>query len=416
MKPLHFAPPAIALAICATLLGSQRNSIRALEREHGLLLAEIATARKASTLGRDQTSGENGKTRSNDWKKIVATLGNAEVRDQIPDMLDMRRLEQLILEMDEAEITAALGEIETFNIPDSSSRELHRMLLDALSDKNPKLVCQQFIEKAIGQSATLTWPIKQAFEAWLKRDSAAANAWLDQQLAAGTLEGKSLDGKEPIRLYLQAASLYSLIASDPAAAARRMNEIPLDQRKEMLLGSHYSVAEKDHKAFADLVRSSLPQEDHSKVLGSQISLYGNQDDLKKMSDYISRIDATKEERIACMKAATLTLFTLMPRERKVTRADFDQFHQWAGSIDADSAAEVTGSALALSLMSGKNVSFDELASIASDYHEAGAGDEILIAFIEQSLANENVSKAKAREVAMKITNEASREAILSQLK
>ena len=145
MKPLHFAPPAIALAICATLLGSQRNSIRALEREHGLLLAEIATARKASTLGRDQTSGENGKTRSNDWKKIVATLGNAEVRDQIPDMLDMRRLEQLILEMDEAEITAALGEIETFNIPDSSSRELHRMLLDALSDKNPKLVCQQFI-------------------------------------------------------------------------------------------------------------------------------------------------------------------------------------------------------------------------------------------------------------------------------
>jgi hypothetical protein len=184
----------------------------------------------------------------------------------------------------------------------------------------------------------------------------------------------------------------------------------------MLMGSHYSVAEKDHEVFADLVRSSLPKEDHSKVLSSQLSLYGNQDDLKKVSSYLSRIDATKEERVACMKVATLTLFTLMPRERNVTRGDFDQFHQWAGSIEPDYAAEATGTALAVTLSSGKNVSFDELADIAADYHGSGAGDDIIVAFIEQSVANEDVSKAKAREVAMRIIDHERREELLEQLK
>jgi hypothetical protein len=184
----------------------------------------------------------------------------------------------------------------------------------------------------------------------------------------------------------------------------------------MLLGSHYSVAEKDHKVFADLVRSCLPKEDHSQVLSSQLELSGNQSDLTRMSSYLARIDATKEDRVACMEAATLTLFTLMPRERQVTRADFDQFHQWAGSIDPASADKVTGTALAVTLSSGKGVSFDELAGIASDYHGTGAGDDILVAFIEQSVANEDVSKAKAREVAIRIRDLERREELLEQLK
>jgi hypothetical protein len=117
-----------------------------------------------------------------------------------------------------------------------------------------------------------------------------------------------------------------------------------------------------------------------------------------------------------MEVATLSLFTLMPRERQVTREDFDQFHQWAGSIDPDFADKVTGTALALTLSSGKNVSFDELAGIAADYHAAGAGDDILEAFLEQSVANEEVSKAKAREVAMRIRDHERRTGVLEQLK
>ncbi len=416
MKLLHFAPPVLALAICATWLGSQRSSIEDMEEENARLLGEATPARASSVSGDDRISGETWRSRSGDWKKVAADLGDLEGRGQLPDMRDTKRLEQLILEMDAPGIIAALGEIDALELPDSSRRELQRMLLDALARKDPGLACQHFIENAHGQPATLTWPIKHAFEAWLKRDPATANEWLDRQLAAGTLDGKSLDGRNPIRLQMQAASLYSLIGSDPAAARRRMSDIPLDQRRDMLLASHYSVVEKDHEAFADLVRGSLPREDQSKVLSSQLSLYGNQDDLKRVSSYLSRIDATKEDRVACLEVATLSLFTLMPRERELTREDFDQFHQWAGSIDPESADKVTGTALAVTLSSGKNVSFDELAGIASDYHGAGAGDDILVAFIEQSVANESVSKAKARDVAIRIRDLERREELLEQLK
>lgn len=161
----------------------------------------------------------------------------------------------------------------------------------------------------------------------LEHDPVAANVWFDQQLAAGTLDGRSLDGKDPIRLQMQAVSLYSLIASDPAAATRRMSDIPPDQRE-----------------------------------------------------------------------------------------DFDHFDRWAGSIEPAYAAEVTGTALALTPSSGKNASFDELAGIATDYHAAGAGEDILVALIGQSVANEHVSKAKAREVAMRITDQERRKELLEQLK
>jgi hypothetical protein len=220
MKLLHFAPPVIALAICATRLGSQRSSIKTLEEENGRLLEKATPARASSATGDDRTSGENGTARSGDWKKIVARLGDPEARDGLPDVRNMKRLEQLVLEMDAPGILAALGELDGLELPDASRAELQRMLLDALARKNPGLACQHFIDQADGRPFALTWPLKQAFEAWLKRDPAVANAWLDQQLAAGTLDGKSLDGKDPIRLQMQAASLYSLIASDPAAATR----------------------------------------------------------------------------------------------------------------------------------------------------------------------------------------------------
>jgi hypothetical protein len=346
---------------------------------------------------------------------MIADLADVIGRDQALEPGDLQHIEKLILEMDEAELVAALEQVGALSLPASSRQELQRKLLNALTKKNPELVCNRFLEQANGPSAPFTWAVKQAFEAWLKIDSPAANSWLDQQLAEGTLDGKSLDGENAIRLSMQAASLYSLIASDPTAASRRMNDIPPEQRKDFLLGSHYSVAEKDHKAFADLVRNTLPKEDHSKVLSSQLELHGNQGDLTKMSDYLTRIHATKEESIACAETLAVTHFRLQSLERKVTRGDFDQFYQWAGSIAPDSADRVTGTALAASLFSGGNASFDELAGIASEYHRAGAGDEILIPLLQQSRVIDGAAKAKARELAKEITNPQLREEILNQL-
>jgi len=415
MKPIPFALPIIAFAICAAMLGSQHLSIRAIEMEHDQLLAAIALARKSSTLANVPSITKIDETRPHEWKKIVAHLSNTGGLDLTLDRGSMQHLDKCISEMDEIELVTALEEVGALSLPASTKQELQRRILDALAKKNPELLCNHFIANANEPSATFTWAVKLAFEAWLKIDSPAANAWLDRQLAEGTLDGKALDGKNPIRLTMQAASLYSLIASDPTAASRRMNDIPLEQRKEMLLGSHFSVADKDHKAFAELVRSTLPKEDHGKVLSSQVELYGNQDDLTKVSDYLSRIHATKEESMACAEAVALTHFRLQSHERKVTREDFDHFYQWAGSIDPDSAARFTGTALATSYFSGGNTSFDELAGIATDYHRAGAGDEILIPFLQQISLIDHAAKARARELAKEITNAQHREEILNQL-
>jgi hypothetical protein len=414
MKPIHLAPPVVAFAIAAAWLGSQRGSITTLERENTRLRKEIATARAAGVNAESDGGNETtDKKKSLDWKQIADGLGDMGRSGGMPDMRAIIRLQQRILEMSEAELAAALDEIAALDLPESSRQALEGMLVGAIAEKNPELALNRFIGKAQDEDGMFTWQLQNALEKWLDRDPAAAGAWFDRQLAAGTFDSKSLDGKSPTRLRFEGVIIKSLLASDPAAAALRMNEIPPDQRKDIFWGSFHSVEEKDQKALADLVRGTLPEEDRMEILSNQTILHSFDDDLAKIDGYLARIDATPKERAACVEKTAETRFHMLANERKPTREDFDQFRTWAESTDPASADRATGAALAASLTGDGGMLYDEAAAIASDYHAAGAGDDILIPLLEHWSVRS--SKDKAREIAMKIADEKRREEILKKL-
>ncbi|HSP43799.1 MAG TPA: hypothetical protein VLO11_13075 [Luteolibacter sp.] len=414
MKPIHLAPPVIALAIAAAWLGSQRGSIATLERENTRLRKELATARAAGANAESDGGNETtNKKESLDWKKIAGGLGDMGRSGRMPDMRAMIRLQQRILEMSEAELAAALDEIAALDLPEAARQALEGMLVGAIAEKNPELALNRFIGKADDEGGMFSWQLQNAFEKWLGSDPAAAGAWFDRQLAAGTFDSKSLDGKNPSRLRFEGVIIKSLLSSDPAAAARRMNEIPPEQRKDVFWGSFHSVEEKDQKALADLVRNTLPEKEHTEIIARQMSRYANGDELTKINDYIARIDATPAERAACIEQTAEHRFNMLAHERKATREDFDQFRTWAASADPASADRATGTALAASLTGVEGMSYDEVSAIASDYHAAGAGDDMLIALLEHWSARS--SKDKARELAMKIADEKRRSEILKNL-
>jgi len=413
MKPVHLAPPVVALAIATAWLGVQRGSINTLERENIRLRKEIANARADGVVEDGAGNASAEKKKPTDWKKIAGDLGDFGGHDHMPDMRAMIRLQQLILNMGESELAAALDEIAALDLPESSREQLEGMLLGALAEKNPELALNRSIGKADGEGGMFTWQLQHAFEKWLCDDPAAAGAWFDRQRAAGALDSKSLDGKSPLRLRFEGVIIKSLLSSDPAAAVRRMNEIPPDQRRDVFWGSFHSVEEKDQKALADLVRNTLSENERMEIVSNQVMPAALEADFTKINDYLARIDATPEERAACVERAAESRFGTGLFNSTMTREDFDQFRTWAASTAPASVDRATGKGLVAVISSGKGMSFGEVATIASDYHAAGAGDDVLIPLLESWHAR--TSREKARELAMKIADEKRRGEVLKNL-
>lgn len=410
MKLLHLSLPLIALTISAAWLISQHSSISSLEQENKMLLEKIAASRTASEAGNDQIQGPMERNAPRDWKKFAAGMGDLSSANVFSDVRSTFRLQLLISEMSEAELVAAIDEITALDLPETARAQLLDELIDALAEKNPALAADLYMKYDDGENVGNTWQIQGIFEKWLERDSTAATAWYERQLAAGTFDSKSLDGESDIRLALSGKIIMPMLSSDLAAAIRLVNEIPADQRRSMFLNSfrRYTVEEKNQKAFADLIRATMPKKDHKEFLVE----HSRREDLTEVSDYISRIDATPEERSAIVNQAALSFYTWLPSEHEISRADIDNFRTWAGSTDPAYADQTTGIALASAV--GGHMSYDELADIASSYHAAGAGDDILIPLIEESKAS--LSKDKARQLAMRITDAGRREEILKNLK
>ena len=91
----------------------------------------------------------------------------------------------------------------------------------------------------------------------------------------------------------------------------------------------------------------------------------------------------------------------------------DQFRTEISSFAPQHVDAATGHALAAAML-GDGMSFKDAAALALHYHEAGAGDDILIHLCGSQGGKDN--KPAARIVAEQISDPKRRAAILNQLK
>jgi hypothetical protein len=294
-------------------------------------------------------------------------------------------------------------------------------MLDQLEKKNPEFAFSQYLAKRQNED---TSPIKMGdFDEWLARDPAAATTWYESQLATGVFY-KDLGGKSPIVLPFESAFIMSLLASDPAAAEQRMNNIPPELRGS--LGAYlWEVPKENGEAFVDLLRKTMPMEEYMDILrNNSLTEYNfslsNDNDPKSVQKNLESLGVTPEERSTLM----VQQFTELAQYRAMrdkgntpSREKFDEHRKWIQAIDPSSADWATGVALQSYLEKSKTTGAqDFVEKIAIDYHGSGAGDELLIPLIEGS-ANGSVSfpKDRARVLATKISDDRLREELLQKL-
>lgn len=413
-------PPVVALAIAGTWLGTQRQSISALERENVVLQKAIATRTTGSPPDspRVKPTSHAKATKEKepiDWKKIAAQFAETRQAGGMGDMKSMMRFQQRLQTMSKEELLTAFDEIAALDLPDESRELLEQMLIGPLVQKDPELVLTKFIDRLDDNQGAMGWTLSNAMQEWAKKDPARAMAWFDQQIAAGKFDAKSLDGKSQPRIQFEGALVNTLLSSDPDTAGRRLGAMPEDQRDDVLNQfSFQRLKDEDQLAFADLVRSQVPAKDQAKTIAQQASRLLGEEGYSDVTAYLDRIKATPEERTASALQASESRFQSLSRQKKISREDLDAMRQWVATQSPESADTATGKILATASRNGRKTTFADAAELAVQYHDSSGNDEVLASFLEGGSASGN--KEEARVLAGKISDEKRRGKILENLK
>ena len=333
----------------------------------------------------------------------------------IGDIGDSIRLRQKLSALSKEELISALDEIAILDLPDASRQALQRMLLGPLCEKDPECALTRYFEPINDENSTLRWQFANAMTDWAGKNPAAATAWFDQQIAAGKFDGKSLDGKSQAWIQFEGSLITGLISIDPAAAALRLKSLPEDQRADSLQSAGSAIKDEDQLAYANLVRSGLPEKAQAGIFTEKASMLAWEEGYTDITEYLDRIKATPAERAVCVEKAVAAKIRQLSQKKKVTREDIVAMREWATSQAPGTTDKVTGIALATSTQATQKLEFSEAAVLATQYHEAGGKDEVLIGFLMAYDPN-NGFKEEARVLAAKISDVKKREEILNRFK
>lgn len=416
MKPLAFVPPALALLASGIWLGLQRHSIAGLVEQNELLATNIAKVRSMPRPDERTSSSPNGNgaatsKKAIDWKKVASQVATLRDGSGIQDLRSIMQLRQQLMEMGEQELLQALDEIAALGLPNESRMHLESMVAGVLAEKAPEAFLTRFIDRLGNQRDSLNWQLSNAFSTWAKKDSAAATAWFDQQIAAGAFDSKSLDGKSSPRLGFEGSLIRGLLSSNPEAAENRIAALPMEQRKEALRFPGLSI-ESEAPAFAELVRKQLPQEDQAKALADAAPV-GFSAEYDKITDYLNRISSTSTEREICVAETGATAVQRLSFQREIKAEDFERMREWVAKESPGMMDKTTGKALAGVLNSNQKMKFPEAADLALQYHEKGGGDELLLPLLDNWQAHQNPETA--RKLAEKISDEKRRVEALQKI-
>lgn len=416
MKTHHVIPPAVALGLIGAWNFFQVREISSLETEEALLRRKIEIAGSyqggmAAILAGRKSPLET--TDRIDWQELSEAMRDSELNNGFGNLRDTLTLQRRLLAMSRDELVTALDEIAALNLTDDAREALEAMIVDPLVKKDPRFALEKFANR-IG-SGMLGWQLSGALRDWAKKDLKGAAAWFDKQIAAGAFDSKSLDGKSVARMQFEAALLGPLLGSDYAAAGRRINSLPAEQRREVLEQLTFrDLGAVEQKAYANLVRQYVPGEERAASFAHIATALVNDRGYDKVGDFLDAVKATPEERAATASQAAASRFEVLGRQGELGVAKVDELRGWLiyqakGDIDA-----ITGRALAVAVQAGGKFDYPDGAELVLHYNKQAKNDEVLVSFLQASDANTNLEKA--RELAEMVADPVRREEILAAMK
>jgi hypothetical protein len=138
--------------------------------------------------------------------------------------------------MTREELIAGLDAVAALGLSPNARSMFEQDLIGPLIEKDPQYVLARFIDTLQDEASGIKWHLSNALRDWAKQDPSKAGAWLDQQIAAGKFESKTLDGISPFRMQFEEALVGILVSPQPQDQARAWaGQIADETRRETIL-------------------------------------------------------------------------------------------------------------------------------------------------------------------------------------
>ncbi|MDB6078226.1 MAG: hypothetical protein JWO82_1973 [Akkermansiaceae bacterium] len=364
LKPAVFLPPLAALLL-VTGWGLRLN------RESSTLEEEIAARRQrlaalqqagAPATGVEALAAAARQTALDrihaidpakmDWEKI----GNG-YRDEHRYVL-----EQIYLWSKE-QLFAALDHLPASGLSEDDRDVWQTQLLWTLCDLDPQAALQWSIDHPAPNGQT-SYKSQEAIQSLAEADPVAAIAWLDRQIAAGTVDPKA--NPSPFSNY-ERCLFKGLLRSDPAAAATRLATLPAEVRDTLLSMPMESVP--IAVAQAGLLRDSLPANQHPQALAKAFVPMLRQGEAASAA-LLDRMAATPEERRAVAEGLVEThgFFT---NGAEIAPARVGKLRDWLSRQAPDEVESLTARILIQSKFAW-DIDLEQTSAVALHYDPDGS--------------------------------------------
>lgn len=432
------AIPLVTIVCCVGFLVFRQASVFSINKANTALETRISEAESSPStpVPRDQSDGSmtsakspgrshaGGSASSPARAESLGELDLDEIAESLrtarsgrsPDLKAMIRLRSLLLEATPGELSDLIARAGTLDASDELKRELLGQFVDVLSEHDPRASLELALDSPYLSLDKQRGKFSNSFAKWMKKEPAAAIAWLDRALAQGTFESRSLDGESDTRREFEAAAVGALAYQDSALATERLLALPEDQRIHILNQGHRFQLNKRENApaYARLVRDSLPEEQRAGVLGHAARNIVQQNGYEGVIEFADAINASESERSAIVRSSSLRQFERMNWEQRAPGAeDVARLRSFLQAEAPEAANRVTGEALGKSAGSREN--FEAAAALLRDLHAEHPDDQLLLGFLESPGVRRS-HREEATELAREIRDPVQREALLEKLR
>ena len=421
LKATHLIPPAAALVLVIAWNATELRSIASGKSETAALQEKIATAQAEGSASHELAVAKGGTQAirpgakaPRDWRQLADFMGESQPTSEKARMRAMAEFEKNLAEMSRQEIIDALDEIDALDLNAEQRRALESEIIDSLIAQDPEYALQRFADRILSDPDEIGSQLSAALRDWAKKDLKAATAWFDLQIAKGNFDSKTLDGNSETRAGFEAALMESLLSSDPAAAARRLAEMPEDQRRGILEQLPFkALGESEQSAYTQLVRGLIPADERQGAFAN-ISSQLVSDGYKEVTAFLDSANASPEERTAAAGQAAQTRLEFLARKGPITQGDVDELRTWLTSQASGTVESITGKAIAEAAQDGGKFKFSEAAQLIRHYQKISGNDDGIVSFLQSYSARSNLDEAI--QLADMISNPQRRAQVLQSLK
>lgn len=428
MQLKHALLPVAVLAGSGIFL-AKRQFAAAEKRQHMVIYRETirsvtehraqAQAAAAKAAEKKPAPAETVTRESIDLKELAKAMASMR-NGGFPDMKAMVKIQKAILALSPEDLSGLITDASAMDLPEEQKSGLLMMLIQGLAQRDPKaavLAGQAIAQGTSGNQRMMLnmSAIRPAFADWAKKDPMAAMGWYDAEVAAGHFENKGLDEVNQDQTQFEGSILPGLAEKDPAAARTRLMSMSEAQRISVLSASqNFASGSGQQKAFAALVRGTLPAERQAEVLANVAASIQNGNDMKGVSEFIASVSATPEEKLKILPQVAGSRLRNMAWgfNGDLTYESAEPLRKWMEQQQPGSSGKGMGESLAAVVGTGK---FDQgtAISLVEKMYDETPSDELITSFVNRSRAQENPHLY--RRLAGKIQDPAQRQKTLDLL-